>query len=134
MQIYACLVAGATATVVRRFSVSGWLGDVIACGATVTNALGVMPEFIYRQPPTDLDRAHRLTRMLALPIGDEWGQDFEDRFGVRLFQGFGMTEVNMVSYTDPADPVMAGCAGKVLTRALRRDRRGPRDRRAACSR
>ena len=48
-------------------------------------------------------------------IGDEWGQDFEERFGVRLFQGFGMTEVNMVSYIDPADPVQAGCAGRVLT-------------------
>lgn len=114
MQVYACLLAGATATVASRFSASGWLNDVIACGATATNALGVMPEFIFRQPPTDRDRSHRLTRILALPIAEGWGAAFEKRFGVRLVQGFGMTEINMVSYSDPADPVMAGCAGRVL--------------------
>ena len=35
----------------------------------------------------------------------------EERFGVVLRQGFGMTEVNMVTYSDLDDPVMAGCAG-----------------------
>lgn len=39
---------------------------------------------------------------------------FEQRFGVRLVQGFGMTEINMVAYSDPADPVIPGCAGRVL--------------------
>ena len=114
MQVFACLLAGAPATVVRRFSVSSWLEDVIASGATATNALGVMPEFVFRQPPTARDRDHRLTRVMAVPIAEEWGAAFEERFGVRLVQGFGMTEVNMVAYSDPADPVMAGCAGRVL--------------------
>ncbi|MDH4144258.1 MAG: AMP-binding protein [Acidimicrobiia bacterium] len=114
MQMAACLVAGASATVVKRFSASSWLDDVIACGATATNALGVMPEFIFRQPADPRDRSHRLTRVMAVPIAEEWGAAFEERFGVRLVQGFGMTEVNMVAYSDPADPVIAGCAGRVL--------------------
>jgi crotonobetaine/carnitine-CoA ligase len=114
MQVYACLVAGVPATVVKRFSVSTWLDQVIDCGATATNALGVMPEFIFRRPPDPRDRSHRLTRVMAVPVGDEWGAAFEERFGVRLVQGFGMTEINMVAYSDPADPVMAGCAGRVL--------------------
>ncbi|MGE0732722.1 MAG: AMP-binding protein [Acidimicrobiia bacterium] len=115
MQIYACLWAGCAATVVKRFSVGAWLDDVIDCGATATNALGVMPEFIYRRPPDPRDRGgHRLTRIMAVPIGEEWGAPFEERFGVRLVQGFGMTEINMVAYSDPADPVIPGCAGRVL--------------------
>lgn len=114
MQVYACLVAGAPATVVKRFSVTSWLDQVITCGATATNALGVMPEFIFRQPPDPRDRSHRVTRVMAVPIAEEWGAAFEERFGVRLVQGFGMTEVNMVAYSDPADPVLAGCAGRVL--------------------
>lgn len=114
MQVYACLWAGVGATVVKRFSVSSWLDAVIACGATATNALGVMPEFIFRSPASEHDRSHRLTRVMAVPIAEEWGAAFEARFGVRLVQGFGMTEVNMVAYSDPADPVIPGCAGRVL--------------------
>lgn len=114
MQVYACLLAGTPATVVARFSATSWLDQVIECGATVTNALGVMPEFIFRQPPDPRDRSHRLTRVMAVPVAEEWGAAFEERFGVRLIQGFGMTEVNMVAYSDPADPVLAGCAGRVL--------------------
>lgn len=114
MQVYACLVAGAPATVVKRFSVTSWLDQIIDCGATATNALGVMPEFIFRQPPDPRDRDHRVTRIMAVPIAEEWGAAFEERFGVRLVQGYGMTEINMVAYSDPADPVMAGCAGRVL--------------------
>ena len=114
MQVYACLLAGVGATVVKRFSVSAWLDQLIACGATATNALGVMPEFIFRQPPDPRDRAHQVTRIMAVPIAEEWGTAFEKRFGVRLIQGYGMTEINMVAYSDPADPVMSGCAGRVL--------------------
>ncbi|MEZ5235558.1 MAG: AMP-binding protein [Acidimicrobiales bacterium] len=74
-----------------------------------------MPEFIYRRPPDPRDRGgHRLTRIMAVPIGEEWGAPFEERFGVRLVQGFGMTEINMVAYSDPADPADPGCAGRVL--------------------
>lgn len=115
MQAFACLVAGCSATVVKRFSVSGWLDDVIACGATVTNALGVMPEFIYRQPESDRDREHRLTRVMAIPVAEEWADAFEQRFGVDIIQGFGMTEINMVAFSDPAEPIEAGCAGHVVS-------------------
>ncbi len=117
MQLFACLWAGCPLTMVKRFSAGGWLEQVRACGATITNALGVMPEFIFRQPPTTGDRDHRLTRVLAIPIGPDWGAAFEERFGVRLVQGYGMTEVNMVAYSDPADGDgwLAGCAGRVLS-------------------
>jgi carnitine-CoA ligase len=114
MQIYAGLMAGVPATVVKRFSVTSWLEQVIASGATVTNALGVMPEFIFRQPPDPRDRDHKVTRIMAVPVAAEWGEAFEQRFGVRLVQGYGMTEINMVSYSNPTDPVIAGCAGRVL--------------------
>ncbi len=114
MQVYGCLMAGTPATVVRRFSPNSWLDDVIGCGATVTNALGVMPEFIFRTPPTDRDRDHSLRLVMAVPISVEWGEAFEERFGLRLFQGFGMTECNIPVYSDPADPLMPGCAGRVL--------------------
>ena len=115
MQVYASLLAGASCHVTKRFSVSDWLDVVRGEQITVTNALGVMPEFIFRSPPTPNDRDHRLTRILAIPVAEEWGSAMEERFGVVLRQGFGMTEVNMVSYSDIEDPVLPGCAGPPLS-------------------
>ena len=114
MQIYASLHAGASVYVTKRFSVAQWLDTVIDNGITLTNALGVMPEFIWRSPRTDRDRDHQLRAVIALPVAEEWATGFEERFGVRIVQGYGMTEVNMVALTRPADPVMSGCAGPPL--------------------
>ena len=114
MQVYASLHAGASVYVTKRFSVAQWLGTVIDKGITLTNALGVMPEFIWRSPRTERDRDHQLRAVIALPVADEWAAGFEERFGVRIAQGYGMTEVNMVAFTNPADPVMSGCAGPPL--------------------
>ena len=114
MQVYASLHAGASVYVTRRFSVAQWLDIVIDNRITLTNALGVMPEFIWRSPRTDRDRDHHLRAVIALPVAEEWATGFEERFGVRIVQGYGMTEVNMVALTRPADPVMSGCAGPPL--------------------
>jgi carnitine-CoA ligase len=114
MQVVSSLLAGARAFVVRRFSPSRWLDDVRRSGATFTNGLGVMPEFIFRQPPTPHDRDHKLRAMMAVPIAAEWGTAFEERFGVPLVQGYGMTEINIVAYSAPGDPLEPGCAGAIL--------------------
>lgn len=114
LQVIASLIAGARVVITRRFSPSRWLEDVRRCGATLTNGLGVMPEFIFRQPPTARDRDHRLRTMMAVPIAAEWGRAFEERFGVPLVQGYGMTEINIVAYTAPGDPLEPGCAGQIV--------------------
>lgn len=114
MQVIGSLVAGARVVIARRFSPSRWLEDVRRYGATLTNGLGVMPEFIFRQPPTPNDRDHRLRAMMAVPIAAEWGDAFEERFGVKLVQGYGMTEINIVAYGRPGDPIVPGCAGPIL--------------------
>ena len=114
MQFLGCLIAGAEAVVTERFRATTWLEEVRAAEATITNGLGVIPEFIFRQPPTDRDRDHRLRLMMAVPIAPEWGAAFEGRFGVPFMQGFGMTECNIVAYTRPGDPLVPGCAGYPL--------------------
>ena len=114
MQVFASLHAGASVYVEKRFSAGKWLDTIREHQITLTNALGVMPEFIWRSPPTDRDRDHRLRAVIALPVAAEWATAFEERFGVRIMQGYGMTEVNMVAFTDFDDPVMSGCAGRPL--------------------
>ena len=51
MQVYASLLAGASCHVTKRFSVTDWLNIVREEKITVTNALGVMPEFIFAVRP-----------------------------------------------------------------------------------
>ena len=114
MQFVGSLIAGAQVVVTERFRATSWLEEVRAAEATITNGLGVIPEFIFRQPPTDRDRDHRLRLMMAVPIAPEWGADFEKRFGVPFMQGFGMTECNIVAYTRPGDDLVPGCAGYPL--------------------
>ncbi len=115
MQLMGSLIAGAEVVVAERFRATTWLQEVRESRATVTNGLGVIPEFIFRQPPTNRDRDHRLRLMVAVPIAPEWGTAFEERFGLPFMQVFGMTECNIVAYTRPDEALVPGCAGYPLT-------------------
>jgi crotonobetaine/carnitine-CoA ligase len=114
LQFYSALLAGARAHVAKRFSAGSWLSDVRACGATVTYAVGVMPEFILKQPRRDDDKDNRLRISWSVPVSDKWGREFEERFGLRILQGYGMTEFSVPVWGDLRDPVTAGCAGRVV--------------------
>lgn len=113
LQLTSCLMYGSSAHVIRRFSATTWLDDIRESKATLTYGLGVIPEFIFRQPPTPHDKDHKLRSMVAVPIGEDWGEPFEERFGLRLVQAYGMTECNIPAYGKLEDPVMAGCAGHI---------------------
>ncbi len=100
MQLYATLIAGASAVIKRRFSASEWLEDVRKYEATVTNMLGVVSAFVLNQPVTEHDRDHRLRAIGVAPNSPELDGAFKERFGVReVFGLYGMTEVNIPLYT-----------------------------------
>ena len=115
IQVTAAHLAGARVHLVERFSPNRWLDETIDCGATITNLVGVMPEFVFNTPPSPRDRDHRLGLIMAVPISKEWGAEFEERFGIRFLQGFGMTECGMALWGDRHDTgsVIGGCAGYV---------------------
>jgi crotonobetaine/carnitine-CoA ligase len=114
LQVVSTLITGSKAYCIERFSPARWLDDIRECGATVSNALGVIPEFIFRTPETEHDRDNNLRVVLAVPIAAEWGESMEHRFGFKFMQGYGMTEVNLPCYTRPDDPLLPGMAGHVL--------------------
>lgn len=115
MQLYGTLIAGAKAVIVPVFSASRWLDDVRRCGATVTNTLGVMMEFLFRQPPRPEDRQHRLRLILAVPGPAEIAQAFMDRFGTRIMEAYGMTEVGIPVHGRIDSPFKPGSCGQVNT-------------------
>ena len=114
MQVYSTLIVGCRLVIARSFSASRWLDDVRRCGATVTNTLGVMTEFIYRQPPRAEDSDHRLRVIVAVPIAPEWGEAFQQRFNTKLLELYGMTECNIPTYMPFDEPLRDHSCGKVL--------------------
>jgi crotonobetaine/carnitine-CoA ligase len=116
MQVYSSLIAGCTVVLARSFSASRWLDDIRRAGATVTNTLGVMTEFIYRQPPRPEDRDHRLRVIVAIPIAVEWGEAFQKRFNTKLLEGYGMTEVNIPLYMPYDEGLRPRSCGRLLER------------------
>jgi crotonobetaine/carnitine-CoA ligase len=114
MQVVGSLVAGTRTYCVERFSPKRWLDEVQTCGATITNALGVIPEMLFRTPETEHDRDNEMRIVVAVPIAAEWGEAMEERFGFRFIQAFGGTETSIVCYTNLDDPLLPGMAGHVL--------------------
>ncbi len=114
LQVLSSLISGSRIFCIERFSPNRWLDDIRACGATVTNVLGVIPEFLFNTPETEFDRDHRLRTVMAVPIAAEWGTAMEERFGFRFMQGYGSTESNLPCYTNADDPLLPGMAGRVL--------------------
>ena len=112
MQVYAVLIRGATAVIRERFSASAWLSDVRQHQCTVSNALGVMVEFILRQPPSKDDQDHVLRVLTSAPLPAEQVEPFRQRFGVPyVVELYGMTEVNIPLYS-PLDAPRPGSCGK----------------------
>jgi carnitine-CoA ligase len=110
MQLYATMIAGARAVIRDRFSAGNWIGDIVEHGATATNSLGAVAAFVLNQPPSDLDRNHRLRAMGLAPSSEDLVQRLKDRFAIPMLFGlYGMTEVNIPLYTPPGAPKGASC-------------------------
>jgi len=87
------IAAGATLIVEERFRASLFWRWIVESEATVANAIGAMLRILLAAPPSELDRAHRLRLVYSAPaLGETDHRAFEERFGVRLVVGYGMTE------------------------------------------
>ena len=105
------LSAGATVALGERFSASRFWDEVRAFGATEFNAIGSMLYMLQAQPASDRDRDHSVRAVFAAPAPVEIFYRFEHRFGVRLIEGYGLTETKNVAY-NPYDARRPGSFGK----------------------
>jgi carnitine-CoA ligase len=110
LQVYPTMVRGGRAVIAPGFSASEWGDQIRRAGATVTNLLGVMMEFVFRQPPRLDDRDHRLRVVLGQPAPAAIAEDFMRRFNVRVLEYYGMTEIGLVTLM-PWDGFRPGSCG-----------------------
>jgi len=114
MQFYGILQAGGYAILARQFRASSWIDEVRKHRATVTNTLGVMTDFVLRQPPKPSDRDHQLRLLSAVPVTANTLRALRERFGIPKFtELFGMTECNLPVARPFEAPDEAGCSGKI---------------------
>ena len=87
------LACGAGLVLLPRFSASGFLDAARRHGATEFNAIGAMLEILMRQPPRPDDANTHLRLCYTGPSPTrEWQEAFEERFGVRVVGGYGLSE------------------------------------------
>lgn len=110
LSAYPALVAGGRIAFVERFSASRFWRQVTDAQATVFNSIGAVSYFIYNIPTSELDRAHKVHTVFAAPAPKDIYHEFEERFGVRFIEGYGLTETGMATYMDPTrDPIPGSC-------------------------
>ncbi len=104
----------ATFALGEGFSASRFWDEIRQHGATIFNSLAAMIPILCKQPPRPDDRHHhaRLTACAATPK-DVW-RVFEDRFGVRIIEGYGLTETAGFCVCNPRDAVCVGSIGKPM--------------------
>lgn len=114
IQVMPALMAGAICSVWPRFEAGSWLDQVRSVGATVSNTLGVMCEEIYAQPSRPDDRMNPLRLLQTIPAPPRIAEDFERRFDLRCIDGYGLTDVGVVTYRRPGEPLVPGSSGRPL--------------------
>ncbi len=108
---YPAMIAGARIAFVPRYSSGRFWGQVVDAQATILNTVSAINYFIWNTPADPMERAHSVRRIMAMPAPKDIYRDFEERFGIRFIEGYGLTETGMVTYQPPGAPPRPGSCG-----------------------
>jgi crotonobetaine/carnitine-CoA ligase len=113
MTIAPALLLRAVAAIGERFSVSRYWDEVRTLGATIFDFMGATLTMLWKQPPSarDDDNPARLGWGVPLPA---WAPEFEARFGCKLVELYGSTEVGGIIYTPLDEDRHVGSCGKAV--------------------
>lgn len=106
----AALVCGGSVVLSPRFSASRFMDEIRRSGATITNFLGAMSNFLWSQPPRPDDTNNRL-RLVSMSPMPGFVLEFEKRFGLKAMSNYGLSDFGMVSAYVPDGP--AGKLGSI---------------------
>ncbi|MFK4064851.1 AMP-binding protein [Streptomyces sp. NPDC029674] len=104
------LAAGAGVALRSRFSASNFLSDVRDFGATYFTYVGRAVQYILATPERPDDRENPLRVGFGTEAGAVDAARFEERFGVRLVEGYGSSEGGAAIQRTPGTP--AGAIGR----------------------
>jgi carnitine-CoA ligase len=98
MAAYPALIAGARLVCRPKFSASRWVDHLRESRITATNLIGVMMDFVWKQPERPDDADNVLRTVFAAPTASSIVDGFRKRFGIEAFtEVFGLTETSRSS-------------------------------------
>jgi crotonobetaine/carnitine-CoA ligase len=113
--VFPALIAGAKVCLFESFSGSEWVNRLHETGATVSNFLGSMMDFVYQQPEGELDDDNHLRCLFAAPTATGIKEEFMDRFGIeKITEVYGSTEISLPILTPYNVERPDGAAGLLL--------------------
>ncbi len=110
---YQALLTGSCVRFEKRFSASRFFASLAQQRATVTYLLGAMVPILLSRPHSPEETAHGVRIALAPGVPAGFHQDFRQRTGIALVDGWGSTETNFVLGTT-VEQQKPGLMGPVL--------------------
>lgn len=89
---FGSIVLNAKLALAKKFSASRFFDDLRKYEAVEFNVLGGMISILLKQPPRPDDRDHSVRTVLSAGCPSDRWQEFEDRFGVRIVEFYGMID------------------------------------------
>ncbi len=110
LSVYNALTLGATSVVSRKFSASGFAGELEVSRATATSFLGSMTNMVLGRTP---DRTFRgtLRKALVIPAPRATIEELSRRFGCRVATAYGLADAGMPLFSGLNFP--EGACGRV---------------------
>jgi crotonobetaine/carnitine-CoA ligase len=105
---------GARIALNGKFSLSRFPAWLEGSGATVTNLLGSMLALLAKTEPRPNDSSPPLRYILAAPVPEDLHLRLEERYGVRIVEGYGLTETGTMACMNPPDDRRPGTIGLPL--------------------
>ena len=106
------LLHGGSASIAKKFSVSGFWPEVQRTGATVLSMLGSLAILIANAQDDDAMAGHSLRVCAAAPMPPDTDRIWRERFGCATFSGgFGLTEASLLAALPPGVENRPGAAG-----------------------
>lgn len=103
------LLAGSKTVIYERLSASRFWRQIKDSKATVFNSLGAMASFIYNQPKRVEEKNNTVRVCMAAPMPTNIFNEFEERFQLKVIEGYGLTETGMITYNPWDNPVIGSC-------------------------
>jgi len=109
--IYGMLSIGGSFAVVGAFDTRSFWNTVNRTSSTAVVLLGVMASFLVKQPRRPDDQQSTLRHAFIVPLTPE-GVAFRDRFGVKTYTQYSMTEISVPLKSDE-NPTVPGSCGRI---------------------
>jgi crotonobetaine/carnitine-CoA ligase len=107
--VLAALLTGAQLVLDERFSASRHWDTMRTHGVTAFNYMGSLVGMLLKQPERPNDRHHAVRRSYGAACPADLWTTFEERFGVRLFEHYGMSEIGIATMNTATERRIGSC-------------------------